>query len=256
MRLVCIVAAALFAAGCGPMSIGRPPLPAPPHPGVQGPTVAEIRRAGVLRVGSDLSYPPLAFRDRGAPAGFEIELAGLLAGALGVRLDVIDMPRTVTGPGFRDADVLIGGWTPDGAPGPTSAPYYIVQQGALWREGQGPPAGGSLHGIRVAVQARSTGQKAAEQSGAIPAFVAYTAAGALNAVPRGEAQAAVTDLPLVTEYARTHPHLRVSTVSWPASPLVVVVRANAPDLLEFTSAVIHELEGRHGLEQLRRRWHL
>jgi len=218
--------------------------------------VAAIRRAGVVRIASDLSYPPLAFRERGAPAGFEIELAGLLAAAMGVRLDVIDTPRAAMRPGFRDVDLLIAGWTAEGAPGLASAPYYVMRQGMLWREGHGLASDGSLRGVRVAVQARSPGQTAAEQSGAIPVFVAYATADVLGAVTSGAAQVAVADLPMVAEYARTHPRLRVSEVAWPASPLVVVVRADAPDLLTFISAAIHELERQHGLDQLRRRWRL
>lgn len=218
--------------------------------------MAAIRRAGVLRIASDLSYPPLAFRERGAPAGFEIDLAGLLAAALGVRLEIIDMPRAAMRPGFRDADLLVSAWTADGAPGLVSAPYYAMRQGVLWREGQAPPADGSLRGVRVAVQARSPAQAAAEQSGAIPVFVAYATADVLGAVARGAAQGAVADLPVVTEYARTHPRLRASPFSWPAAPLVVVVRADAPDLRTFTSEAIGELERRHGLDQLRQRWRL
>lgn len=257
LRVLCIAVAVMCAVGCGRIGASRPPVPPPPHPAVQGPAVADIKRAGVLRVASDLSYPPLAFRERGAPAGFEVDLAGLLAGALGVRLDIVDQPRTVMRPGFRDVDLLISGWTAAGTPpGLASAPYYAMRQGVLWREGQGPAAGGSLRGVRVAVQARSQGQAAAEHSGAVPAFVGYTTVGVLDAVTRGAVQAAVADLPLITEYARTHAHLRVSTVSWPAASLVIVVRDNAPDLLEFTSAAIHELERQHGLDQLRQRWRM
>lgn len=217
--------------------------------------MAAIRRAGVLRVASDLSYPPLAFRERGLPTGFEVELAGLLAASLGVRLEIIDTPRAVMRPGFRDVDLLISGWTAEGAPGLPSVSYYAMRQGILWREGQGAASDGSLRGVRVAVQVRSPGQAAAEQSGAIPAFVAYAPVDVFGAVTRGAAQAAVGDLPVVTEYARTH-HLRVSAASWPAASLVAVVRADAPDLLTFTSAAIRELERQHGLEQLRQRWRL
>ncbi len=218
--------------------------------------MATIKRAGVLRVASDLSYPPLAFREGGGPGGFEIDLAGLLAAALGVRLEVIDTPRAVMRPGFADADLLISEWTAEGAPGPVSTPYYIMRQAILWREGQGLAADGSLRNVRVAVQARSRGQAVAEQMGASPAMVAYQPAEAMGAVSRGDAQAAVADLPLATEYARTHRRLRVSTGPWAGVPLVVVVRADAPDLLAFTSAAIQELEQRGGLAQLRQRWHL
>lgn len=218
--------------------------------------MAAISRAGVLRVASDLSYPPLAFREAGAPAGFEIDLAGLIAAALGVRLEVLDTPRAMMRPPFADADLLISGWTPDGAPGLASAPYYMMRQAILWREGQGPAADGSLRNVRVAAQARSRGQAVAEQLGGALGVLTYQAEAAMGAVSRGDAQAAVADLPLVTEYARTHRHLRVSTGRWGEVPLVVVARAGASDLVAFTSAAIRELEQRGGLDRLRQRWHM
>jgi len=223
---------------------------------VQGPVVAAIRRAGTLRVASDLSYPPLAFRAGTSPGGFEIDLAGLLAAALGVRLDVVDTPRAVMRPGFADADLLISQFTDAEAPGLPSPPYYVMRQAILWREGEKPVPDGSLPSVRLAVQARSRGQVVAEQLGVAPAVVAYQPIEALRAVSRGQAQAAVADLPLVVEYARTHRGLSVSTGRWAESPLVVVVRADAPDLLAFTSAAIRELEQTGGLTRLRQRWHL
>lgn len=185
-----------------------------------------------------------------------MDLAGLLAAALGVRLEAIDTPRAAMRPGFADADLLISEWTVDGAPGRVSTPYFVLRQAILWREKQTPAPSGSLRNVRVAVQARSPGQALAEQLGASLAVVAYQPGEALGAVARGDVQAAVADLPLVAEYARTHPHLTMSTGAWAEVPLVVVVRPDAPDLLAFTSAAIRELEQRGGLAQLRRRWHL
>lgn len=248
--------AAVFVAACSPIGAGRLPLPAPPHPAVQGPVVAAIRRTGVLRVASDLSYPPLAFRDGTSPGGFEIDLARLLAAALGTRLDVVDTPRAAMRPGFADADLLISQLTRMEAPGLSSPPYYVMRQAILWREGARPVPDAALRGIRLAVQARSRGQAVAEHLGVAPAVVAYEPIEALRAVSRGQAQAAIADLPLVVEYARTHRGLTVSTGSWAEVPLVVVVRQDAPDLLAFTSAAIHELEESGGLTRLRQRWHL
>jgi len=255
-RLTLAGVAVFLLAACSSGGAGRPPLPPAPHPTTQGPVVAGIKRAGVLRVASDLSYPPLAFRDQGAPQGFEIDLARLLAAALGVRLEVTDTPRTAARVGIADADLLISGWEAAGAPGPASTPYYVMRQAILWGEKQTPTPDGSLRNARVAVQARSRGQALAERLGATPAVVEYQPLEALTAVARGTVQAAVADLPLVAEYARTHPRLRMSTGAWGDVPLVVVVRPNAPDLLAFTSAAIQELEQRGGLAQLRRRWQL
>jgi len=217
--------------------------------------VAAIRRTGVLRVASDLSYPPLAFRDGTSPGGFEIDLAGLLAAALGARLDVVDTPRAAMRPGFADADLFISQLTAGDAPGLASLPYYGLRQAVLWREGE-PVPDAALRGIRLAVQARSRGEAVAEQAGVAPTVVVYEPIEALRAVSRGQAQAAIADLPLVVEYARTHRRLTVSTGPWAEAPLVVVVREDAPDLLAFTSAAIHELEQTGGLTRLRERWHL
>jgi ABC-type amino acid transport substrate-binding protein len=218
--------------------------------------VAAIRRTGVLRVASDLSSPPLAFRDGTSPGGFEIDLAGLLAAALGARLDVVDTPRAAMRPGFADADLFISQLTQGDAPGLASPPYYVLRQAVLWREGEGPVPDAALRGIHLAVQARSRGEAVAEQLGIAPTVVVYEPIDALRAVSRGQAQAAIADLPLVVEYARTHRRLTVSTGPWAEAPLVVVVREDAPDLLAFTSAAIHELEQTGGLTRLRERWHL
>ncbi|OLD36197.1 MAG: hypothetical protein AUI83_26570 [Armatimonadetes bacterium 13_1_40CM_3_65_7] len=219
--------------------------------------VAAIRRAGVVRVASDLSYPPLAFRDGPSPGGFEIDLAGLLAKALGVRLDVVDTPRAAMRPGVAGADLFISQLTRGEAPALSSPAYYVVRQAILWREGETPvPDDRALRGVSLAVQARSRGQAVAEQLGVAPAVITYGPIEALGAVSRGQAQAAIADLPLVVEYARTHRRLAVSTGGWVEVPLVVVVRQDAPDLLAFTSAAIRELEQSGGLARLRQRWHL
>ena len=230
---------ALGLAACGPAALG-PPLPPPPHPGVLGPSVAAIVQTGVLRVASDLSDPPLAFREGAAPRGFEIDLAGLLAASLGVRLEVQDTPRVLLRTGFSGADLIISAMRKEEVPGPASESYYTMSQG----------------NVRVAAQGKSPAETLAEQMGAGPILTAYLPAAALAAVSRGEVQAAVADLPVILDYARTHRGLRVSAGPWAEVPLVVGVRPDGPDLLAFVSAAIRELEHTGGLAQLRQRWHL
>ena len=247
--------AALLLAACGAPRAAAPPLPPPPHPDIHGDALTAITRSGVLRVDSDLSDPPLSFRDGTTPRGFEIDLATLLAAAMGVRLQITDMPRTQMHSGFADADLLISGIPSAGAPGPVSAPYYRMSQAVLSRRQPALSSDGSLRGLRVAAQAGSAGEDVAVGLGASPALV-YLPMAALDAVSRGHAEAAVADTPMVVEYARTHPQLRVAAGRWGSIPLVVVARADAPDLLTFTSAAIRELEQTGGLAQLRQRWHL
>jgi polar amino acid transport system substrate-binding protein len=218
--------------------------------------VRSIKQAGVLRIAADLSYPPLAFREGQVPRGFEVDLAALLASSLGVRLEVRDTPQALLAQGLAGADMVIGLPQTAAPPGLASEAFYTMTQAILWSAGAGPPGVPPLRHVRVAVQAKSVGETVAEQMGAGPILLTYRPAEALAVVSRGEAQAAVADLPLVVEYQRTHRHLNATMGPWAPTPLVVLVRADAPDLLAFTSAAIGELKQNGGLTQLRQRWHL
>ena len=54
-------------------------------------TLDEVLKRGVLRVGIMLDFPPLGFRDaEGNPKGYCVDLANLMAKALGVKLEIIE----------------------------------------------------------------------------------------------------------------------------------------------------------------------
>ncbi|MFE1285652.1 ABC transporter substrate-binding protein [Streptomyces sp. NPDC058751] len=81
------VAAALVLAGCG----DDDPENASPSPSGTGkaPLYDElpesVRKAGVVKVGSDLLYPPMEFVRNGKPTGVDPDLAAVLGRELGVR---------------------------------------------------------------------------------------------------------------------------------------------------------------------------
>lgn len=249
-----MAAAGLAACGAGIARI--PPLPPAPHPSLGGPAIAQIRRTGVLRVASDLSYPPMEFREDGAPRGFEIDLAALLANALGVRLDIIDTPLTLMREEFpAGVDLLLSGIPIDSAAtmGLPSEPYYVSSQAILWHDGSPVRTPNDLRGIRVAVASGSSGEALAA-AGTLSAT--YLPEQAMEAVTAGGARAAVGDRPVLLWYARTHAHLHVSAGAWREAPLVAVTRWDASDLAEFVTAALRELRAHGGLDQLQRRWNL
>ena len=53
-------------------------------------TIAEIKKAGVLRVGVEAAYVPFTFRKDGAIVGYDIDLADLFCKTLGVKPEIID----------------------------------------------------------------------------------------------------------------------------------------------------------------------
>jgi polar amino acid transport system substrate-binding protein len=197
----------------------------------------------------------MEFWEGRTPRGFDIDLASLLAAALGVRLQVVDLPVSVMRAGFpRGVDMLVG-LPADRAPGLPSLPYYQVAQAILSRESEPVRAPEMLRGLRVAAQSGSRGAAVAGQEGA--ALVeTYLPDEALGAVAAGRVRAAVAERPLVAAYARSHPHLSVTPVPGQEVPLVVLVRPGAPDLAAFVSTALRELDHNGGLAQLRKRWGL
>jgi polar amino acid transport system substrate-binding protein len=66
---------------------------APPAQAVE-PRIDRVIKNGVLRVGVDLTFPPLQFRDPNTnePRGLMPEIDGLMAQDLGVKLEFVEMP--------------------------------------------------------------------------------------------------------------------------------------------------------------------
>lgn len=60
---------------------------------------AQTIKAGVLSVGSDLTYPPYAFMDKGQPAGFDVDFSYLLAKHASLKPEFLDT---------RFADLVLG----------------------------------------------------------------------------------------------------------------------------------------------------
>lgn len=53
-------------------------------------TLADIKAAGVLRIGCEATYPPFTFRDGGEIVGYDVDLAGVMCASLGVEPEFVD----------------------------------------------------------------------------------------------------------------------------------------------------------------------
>ncbi|MFD8598749.1 ABC transporter substrate-binding protein [Kitasatospora sp. NPDC059646] len=74
----------------------------------------QVRSSGVLRIGTDLSYAPIGFKNaNGKPDGLDVDLANALAGVLGVRVQFNEVPfdRLFLGLQAREFDVVMSGMT-------------------------------------------------------------------------------------------------------------------------------------------------
>ncbi|QKW21512.1 ABC transporter substrate-binding protein [Kitasatospora sp. NA04385] len=105
-------AGALLLTGCG--SAAPSGGDAGPESGPRAQLPEQIRTAGVLRIGADLTYAPIGFKSEGnRPDGLDVDLATALGGALGVRVQFSDVPfnRLRLGLQAREYDLVMSGMT-------------------------------------------------------------------------------------------------------------------------------------------------
>lgn len=178
-------------------------------------TVADVKRKGVLVLGTDPSFAPFEFKDAsGAITGFDIDIARAVAKDLGVKLEIravgFDalMPGSVTS-GRVDAAMSGITITDERAQVVTfSEPYFRSAQVFITRGGNPKkfdwPAA-TLKGRTVGVQANTTGQYAANDTlkplgAAIKVYQDFAAG--LADLRAGRIDALVGDAPTV-DYLKT-----------------------------------------------------
>lgn len=66
------------------------PMILPRRAMAEGKNLADIKSAGVLRIGCEATYPPFTFRDGGDIVGYDVDLAAVMCDALGVEPEFID----------------------------------------------------------------------------------------------------------------------------------------------------------------------
>jgi ABC-type amino acid transport substrate-binding protein len=224
----------------------------------------EIQARGAWRVGMDPSFPPFEFVDGdGQAAGLDVDLARAIGGELGIETELVIL-------GFDELMDAVAAHRVDAAisalpilPERTqevrfSDPY--AQAGVVLAVRRGSPirAPGDLAARTVAVEWGSQGDAAARRlnSDAAPPFALQpfdTVTAALDALAAGEVDAALVDAISLA----THP--AAAKLTAPGDPLVsdpyvVVVPADAPDLLDAVNGALAALERDGRLEGLREKW--
>src|SRR5215469_915293 len=233
----------LLASACTPRSAVQvpPALPPAPHPAVEGPSVAAVRRAARLRVAADLSVPPMAFRDPSGPRGFDVDLIGLVAQALGVRVEIVDTPLAAMRDSFPpNADIAIGAFSQGAVPGVATDSYADASSAIVWGSKTSGSTTAALLGKRVAAALGGSGERVAREAGAV-VVTTYLPEQTLALVAEGRVDAAVVDGPEALGFVSGRAGLRASDAAASSAPLVFITRPDAADLAAYASAVIRDL---------------
>ncbi len=72
------------------ISVGSLAAPFGPASAAAPTTLADIKHAGVLRVGCEAVLPPFTFRQGGTIVGYDVDVAGLICKSLGVKPEMVD----------------------------------------------------------------------------------------------------------------------------------------------------------------------
>lgn len=119
---VIIVAVSLLLSGCSKSSTpsttketaANAPAPASDASPNGSPTLDEIQKRGVIKIGVSLKFPPVQYRDdKGEPTGFDVEVAKMVAADLGVKAEFVDLDWDALIPALlsKKVDILWAGHT-------------------------------------------------------------------------------------------------------------------------------------------------
>ncbi|RJF72630.1 amino acid ABC transporter substrate-binding protein [Deinococcus cavernae] len=185
----------------------------------QATTVAEVKKKGVLVLGTDPTFTPFEFKGAdGQIQGFDIDIARAVAKDLGVKLEIRAvgfgalMPQSVTS---GRVDMAVSGITITAERAKIvsfSAPYYRSAQVFIVKQGNpsrfGWPWNSAMKGKTIGVQANTTGQYVANDllkpRGAVIKVYDDFAAG-LADVRAGRIAALIGDAPTVADLQKRLP---------------------------------------------------
>jgi polar amino acid transport system substrate-binding protein len=226
-------------------------------------TPDEIKQSGTLRVGVLVDYPPFGGTDANQqPAGYDADVAALLAKSLGVKLELVP----VTGPNripyllTNKVDVLIAtfGITAERAKQVLfSAPYsaltiYVLAPKSLTIKGPE-----DLKSVSIGVARASTQDTAitaiAPEGTEIKRF--DDDATALQALISGQVQALGASNTILAQLTKDYPQLEIEPkITLKEQANGMAFRKSDTELQEHTNKFIAEIEKNGELSKINERW--
>jgi ABC-type amino acid transport substrate-binding protein len=229
-------------------------------------TSARIRESGVWRVGMDPSFPPFEFIDpsTGKPIGLDVDLVDAIAARWGVRAEIVSLgfDELVDAVAARRVDSAVSAlpvfdWRTQEVA--FSAPY--IDAGIVLAVPRGSPIRGpdDLAGRRVAAEWGSEGDAQSRElqrrlEGNLELVLRESPDAAMDAVTRGEADAAVTDAISLALFDGSGGELIAVGQPLRSDPYVIVVPRGALLLLDDLNRALSAMDADGTLASLRGKW--
>ncbi|MFK2824774.1 basic amino acid ABC transporter substrate-binding protein [Bacillus sp. B190/17] len=175
----------------------------------------------VLQVGTEATFAPFEFMDKGKVSGFDVDLLNAAADEAGYQVNIENTGWDAMFAGLQSKQLDIGmaGVTINDERKKSydfSVPYFESISMMAFKEGTDIKNAQDLKGKKIGVQNGTTGQFSAESvvGKNSPSISKYeTAALMFQALQSGDVQVAVTDIAVALEYVKNNPDSGVKTVS-------------------------------------------
>ena len=230
------------------------------------PVLSRISESGTLRVGMSGGQPPFNFTSReGKIIGMDVDLAGLLAVALNVELEIVDMPFGELLPSLESGkvDLVMSGMTatlPRNMRAAFVAPYHVTGKSILARTETLAALGTEELGeteLKVAALAGSTSEdfvKAVAPNASLTTTDDYNAA--IDLMLANKVDMFVADASIIMLSMMRWPDAGLIAANQPLTiePIGIAVPAEDPLLLNLVQNYMRAMEASGVLQQLNKKW--
>lgn len=232
----------------------------------QSPVLARIAESGTLKVGMSAGQPPFNFTNReGKTIGMDVDLAGLLAVALDVELEIIDMPfgELLGALEEGEVDLVMSGMTatlPRNMRAAFVAPYHVTGKSILARSETLASLGKEeldKTELKVAALAGSTSEdfvKGVAPNASLVTTKDYD--DAIDQLLANKVDLFVADASIIMLSMMRWPDAGLVAANQPLTiePIGIAVPASDPLLLNLVQNYMRAMEASGVLQQLNKKW--
>ena len=231
------------------------------------PVLDKVLKAGEIRVGMSGTQPPFSAHSRnGGLIGMDVDLARQLAGAMGVKLKIVEKPfgDLLAALDKGDVDIVMSGVSITAKRTTKFAfagPYTMSGKSILTKSGllAGARDSDSLNSDKhsYAALANSTSQEFVEKHLSEAKLVKIRDYDeGVKMVVDGEVDALVADMPICVLSVMRYPDAGLATLDRPMTvePIGIAVPASDPQLVNLLDNYLDALEGTGYMTELRKAW--
>jgi ABC-type amino acid transport substrate-binding protein len=225
-------------------------------------TLAQIRRTGTLKVGTDATYPPFETVDptTGQVSGFEIDLIRALAEQIPAKVEFVVVPFDGIIPGLKTGkyDLVISAMTitkERAAQILFTKPYTIAGQSIVVRAGENKVAGpADLVGKKIGCQLATTGELEAKKIARSQVVSFDTIGAAFRDLENGNLDGAIADTPTARIFIHDHATLKLAGEPLTREEFGMAVRPSDRTLAEGINQALDKLRAGGEMRTIEERW--